>query len=122
MNQPLSEDQLQAQLWKWAWNTYPKFRGMMWAVPNAAIGQIVSKKDIIQAQKMEATGLLKGVWDLHAYPVNGPLHIIETKFGANGLSKEQTWWGDIMVSNGAVRHIYYDLEQGQNIYRLIFEI
>lgn len=114
----VTEDQLQAQLWKWAWNTHPKARKCMWAVPNAAIGQIVSKKDMIQSQKMESTGLLKGVWDLHLF-WHGKFHIIETKFGNNGLSKEQKEWRDIMVYHGAIPHIYYTIEEGIKIFESI---
>ena len=113
-----SEEQLQATFWKWAWNTHHIARRCMWAVPNSAIGIIVSRKDIIQAEKMKATGLLKGVWDLHLF-WKGRFYIIETKFGSNGLSDDQKEWGDLMASHGAVRHIYRTLEEGVKIFESI---
>lgn len=125
-----SEDQLQKQFWEWAWNTYPQFRFQMWAVPNGAIGKIETKKEAIQASKMKATGLLEGVWDLHCFN-NGKFHIIETKFGNNGLTVThidkkgkkhygQKEWGELMAEHGAIRHIYRSLEEGKQVYESIF--
>ena len=118
----MSEDQLQAQLWQHIWNKHPNFRGHMWAVPNAAIGKILTPKDALQANKMKATGLLEGVWDLHIFYKN-QFYIIETKFGNNKLSVDhidkkgkkhrgQKEWGEMMVSNGAISFVYYDLQTG----------
>jgi len=125
----LSEDQLQAHFWEWAWNSHPQFRRQMWAVPNGAIGRIITLKDQVQANKMKATGLLEGVWDLHCFHF-GKYHIIETKIGNNQLSVDriennkkhfgQKEWGELMAKHGAIRHIYRTLEEGQQIYRSIF--
>jgi len=93
----------------------------MWAVPNDAIGAWVSAKDAMRSNELKATGLLSGVWDLHCF-VAGRLHIIETKFGKNGLTVDrvvkgkkiygQKEWGEIMAAEGAIRHIYRTQEEG----------
>jgi hypothetical protein len=119
----ISEERLQAQFWEWAWNTYPQFRRLMWAVPNS------TNTNAIQASRLKATGLLPGVWDLHVL-YKREYHIIETKIGDNKLTVDrvvngrktygQYEWGELMAANGATRHIYYTLEEGQAIYKAIF--
>lgn len=127
----MTEDQLQAKFWAWAWNSYPEARRHMWAVPNSAIGMILNQKDLMQANKMKATGLLEGVWDLHIFWHN-KFHIIETKIPGGRLSIDhvdskgrkhygQKEWGEMMVSHGAISHVYYSLEEGQAIFRQIIE-
>jgi len=120
---PKNEDQLQAQLYQWYWNAYPEHRRKMWAVPNGA------ERNPVQAALLKATGLLSGVWDLHAY-YQGKFHIIETKFGNGQLTVDrivngkkvygQKEWGEIMAAEGATRHIYRTLPEGQAIIATIF--
>lgn len=121
----MSEDQLQSQFWQWAWNEYPQFRKLMWAVPN---GLRLSPP----ARRLaKATGLLSGVWDMHAFYHN-QLHIIEAKVGNNQLTVDrivngkkvfgQLEWGELMASHGAIRHIYRTLEEGQSTFRKIFVV
>ncbi len=125
----MTEDQLQAIFWKWAWNAYPIANDHMWAVPNTSVGRILNLKDQIQVDKLKATGLLQGVWDLMLF-WKGTLHIIETKVGSNELTttyidkkgkkhRGQKEWGEKMASHGAVRHIYRSLEEGQRIFESI---
>ncbi len=122
MQEPKSEDQLQALFWKTVWNNYPQLRRHMWAVPNSALGQINTTQQAIQANKLKATGLLEGVFDFHIFYL-GNFHIIETKFGNNGLTVDridkkgkkhfgQKEWGEIMVAHGATSHIYRTLAEG----------
>jgi hypothetical protein len=119
----MTEDQLQAALYLWTWNELPHSRRHLWAVPNGL------HLPPILANKAKATGLLAGVWDLHAYWY-GKFHIIETKIGTNQLTVDrivngkrvygQKEWGDMMAGQGATRHIYRDLHAGQLIMRSIF--
>lgn len=122
---PVTEDQLQAIFWEWAWNTYPQFRRHMWAVCNGL------PLPPILANKAKSTGLLAGVWDLHVF-YKGKFHIIETKIGNNQLTIDrvvkgkkvfgQKEWGELMAEHGAIRHIYRTLEEGQAIVLSIFSI
>lgn len=118
----MTEERLQSEFWAWAWNTHPQARHHMWAVPN---GLHLSAP---QAAKARATGLLPGVWDLHIF-WRGKFHIIETKTGNNGLTRDrivngrkvfgQYEWGERMASHGAHRHIYRTLEEGKRIFESI---
>ena len=117
----MTESQLQARFWEHVWNNYPQLRFHMWAVPNDAIGQWTSTKDIIRSRELKATGLLTGVWDLHLF-WKGRLHIIETKLPGNSLTVTrmsgtrkiygQKEWGELMAAHGAIPHIYHTLPEG----------
>lgn len=116
----MTEDQLQAALWQWAWNAYPQYRKHMWAVTNSGIAN---------PNRAKAMGLLSGVWDLHVFYRNS-YHIIETKVGINQLTTDrvvngkkvygQKEWGELMAEHGATRHIYRSLEEGKQVYESIF--
>lgn len=126
-----SEDQLQAKFWEYCWNNYPQARKCMWAVPNSAIGELLTKKDAIRISTLKATGLLSGVWDLHMF-WHGKFHIIESKVGNNQLTVDriingkkvygQKEWGELMASHGATRHIYRTLEEGIAIFESIIGV
>lgn len=119
----MTEDQLQASLWSWAWNEYPDHRRQMWAVPNDChVSQI-------EANRLKSCGLLSGVWDMHCFNL-GQFHIIEAKTGNNQLTVDrivkgkkvygQKEWGELMACHGAIRHIYRTLDEGKAIYKKIF--
>lgn len=124
-----TEAQLQADFWVYYWNSYPNHRHKMWAVPNDAIGDITSQKDMVRVNTLKATGLLSGVWDLHAYN-KGQLYIIETKLPGNGLTVTrlvkgrkvygQKEWGEIMAAEGAIRCIYHNMIEGAGVLKFIF--
>lgn len=98
-----SEDQLQAYLWKIARNEFPKSNRHIWAVPNAG------KRSDYEQQKLKATGLLKGVWDLHCF-YGGKFYIFELKFGKNKLDPDQKRWGALMIEQGA---IHYEIRENE---------
>jgi len=54
----MSEDQLQAKCYQWAFNTYPQLRQLLFSVPNG------STRHIIEAVKLKATGLTPGIPDM----------------------------------------------------------
>lgn len=125
----MTEDQIQAEFWKYCWNTHKHARRHMWSVPNKAIGLIASTKDQIHMNTLKATGLLEGVWDLHLF-WKGILHIFETKTESGQLTVDridkkgkkhfgQKEWGELMVSHGAVSHIYRSPEEGIAIFESI---
>lgn len=104
----MSEDKLQAEFFKWVWNTYPNLRKRMWSVPNGGY------RNKLEALKLKATGMIAGVWDLHLF-YQGQFHIIETKVGRGRLSSEQIEWKEVMESEGAISHVYYTLDEGKAI-------
>ena len=93
-----SEAQLQALLWKIAWNEYPQSRGHIWAIPNGA------KRSMYERTLSKATGTLAGVWDLHCY-YQGKFYIFELKFGKGKLSTEQQAWREKMLQSGATAYV-----------------
>lgn len=120
-----NELQLQSKLWEWAWNNLPNNRKQFWAVPNGL------KLNPVQAAWGKASGLLSGVWDLHAFHL-GQFHIIEAKTEYGELTRDrivkgrpifgQFEWGELMASHGAHRHLFRTLEEGQAIMKKIFLI
>ena len=54
----MTEDQLQAKCYQWAYNTYPAIRGLLFSVPNG------STRHIVEAVKLKATGLTPGIPDM----------------------------------------------------------
>lgn len=125
----MTEDQLQAKLWEYTWNTYPHSRGHMWAVPNGL------QLPMLLAIKAKMTGLLEGVWDLHIF-YNRQFRIIETKVGNGKLSVDrvvvkngkprkhrgQKEWGDLMHKHGARRFVYWSFEEGKQVIDSIFGV
>ena len=77
-----SEDKLQAECFQWFHNTYPQFRGLLYAVPNGG------KRDKITANKMRATGLVPGIPDLQAH-YKGKTIFFELKTDKGRVSVEQ---------------------------------
>lgn len=54
----VTEDQLQAKCYQWAYNKYPKIRGLLFSVPNGGT------RNIREAMKLKATGLTPGIPDI----------------------------------------------------------
>lgn len=77
----MSEAGLQAQCFRWAWNTYEPLRYRMFHIPN---GELRTK---MAAVRMQAMGVLSGVWDMLIL-YNG-VHFIEFKSETGTLSKPQ---------------------------------
>ena len=99
----MTEDKLQAQCFQWFHNTFPDHRGKLWHVPNGG------SRDIREAQKFKAMGMVKGVHDLHLYH-NHQLYTFELKVGSNKLSPEQIRWKATMTNEGAMCYEIRDFE------------
>ncbi len=110
-----SEAQLQAKLVAIARNEFGQSKGHIWAIPNGA------NRTPYEQREAKATGLLAGVWDLHAF-YKGKFYIFELKFGKNTLSAEQRQYGEAMEKNGAICHVIRenDVERWRMILRGIF--
>lgn len=77
-----SEDQLQAACFKWFDNTYPEYRGTLFAVPNGG------SRDAREANKFKATGVIAGVSDMiWVLPVN--VEFLEFKLPGKTQQKPQ---------------------------------
>ena len=112
----LTEDQLQAKVWKRLWKEYPHLRRRIWHVANqGAASQI-------RGVLLKAMGLLEGVWDLHMFYRNQYV-IFEGKVGNNQLTKDridkrtgrkhfgQKEWGELMTQEGAWTYVFRTEEQ-----------
>lgn len=120
----MTEDQIQAEFWKRAWNEFPELTHHMWAIPN---GLPLSAPT---AARAKATGLLEGVWDIHIFFRNR-FYILETKRPGENLTVDridprthrkhfgQKEWGERMVSHGATAFVYRTVEEGLDIIRNI---
>jgi hypothetical protein len=55
-----SEDRIQSDCFQWAWNQFPKTRGLLYHIRNG--GSIASARE---GNKFKAMGVVKGIPDLH---------------------------------------------------------
>ena len=54
----MTEDQIQAEFYREAFNRYPQIRGLLFSVPNG------STRHVLEALKLKATGLTPGIPDM----------------------------------------------------------
>lgn len=119
----MSEAKLQAEFFKLV-NNDPFFRYCIWSTPNDAFLGNDPKQRAIQANKLKATGLLKGVWDL-TIQKNSKLFFIESKIGTNVLTAEQKHFRDVRIENGVPDDhffIYKTIDEGIEVLKKIKEI
>lgn len=108
-----SEDKLQAQCFQWAWNNYPGTRRLLFAVPNGG------HRDIREAMKFKATGVVAGVHDLIFYYDN-VLYTFELK-KREGLkmSAKQKLFADQVRKQGGKSYLITDFENFKKIFENI---
>ena len=119
----MSEAKLQAEFFKLV-NNDPFFRYCIWSTPNDAFLGNDPKQRAIQANKLKATGLLRGVWDL-TIQKNSKLFFIESKIGTNVLTAEQKHFRDVRIENGVPEDhffIYKTIDEGIEVLKKIKEI
>lgn len=90
-----SEDRLQSECFQWFHNSFPDLRMLLWAVPNGG------KRNKQEAAKLKATGVVKGVHDLHMF-YKYQFYTFELKVGNNKESKEQAEFGLKIMNNGGM--------------------
>lgn len=56
-----TEARIQAECFKWFWNTYPHLRRLLYHVPNG------EKRDVITASKLQAMGVVSGIPDMELH-------------------------------------------------------
>jgi hypothetical protein len=108
----MTEDQLQQQIYTWYNNTYclknQEQRHVIFSVPNGGT------RNIIEAKKMKATGLLPGVSDLIILQPNKIL-FIELKIEKGIQSTAQKDFQSRIEALGYEYHIIRSLEQFKQI-------
>ena len=106
-NTPLSwsEDQLQMQIFVWFQNTYPKYHGLLFHVPN-------ENQSGKRGKKMQFMGAIPGVADLLFF-VDAPAIAIELKRpdGTGSQSPAQKKWQKQWESIGNVYYLLNDFEE-----------
>ncbi len=107
-----NEDKLQADCFKWMWNTYPETRRCCWHVPNG------KKRSKIEAVQLKAMGVLAGVHDIHFY-WQSQYYIIELKVLGNQLTDAQESYRDAMLAQGA---IFYEVRSFDTFQEIITTI
>lgn len=113
----MTEDQLQAKCYQWAYNTYPAIRGLLFSVPNG------SSRDIREAVKLKATGLTPGIPDMILIHIGstGPNPIgFEFKTNIGILSEAQKRVHVKWQSVGVMVHVIRNFEQWCEIIKRLY--
>lgn len=106
------EDQIQAQCYQWWHNTYPHYRGLLFAVPNGG------HRDKVTANKLKATGVVPGIPDMLFMGVPGGKHGpagIEFKTPTGGMSSEQKGIREVWSTVGLTVYIVRSFDQFQSL-------
>lgn len=104
----LTEDRLQADIFQWFWNEYPKYRRCLFHVPNGGF------RNIREAAKLKAIGVVAGVPDL-LLVVNGSLVAFELKTDIGRLSDKQKLVHSAWIAQGVAVHVVRSLEEFQQL-------
>lgn len=101
----MTEDQLQAECWQWAYNTYPAIRRILWAVPNGG------ERDPKVAAKLQATGVIAGPHDLHMI-WDWQFYTFEAKVGNNKMTVDRR----VVTHSGRTKLIFGQVEFANAMY------
>jgi len=83
-----NHNQLQSECFLWFHNTYPEYRGLMFAVNNNLTTAMQGSAGAARMAGLKAIGVMKGTTDLVFY-FKGVLHAWDIKVGADKLRPEQ---------------------------------
>jgi len=100
----MTEDQLQAECFRFCWNTHPETRKLLFSVPNGGL------RNPREAQKLKSTGTVAGVSDL-IFLWKGKCYLIEMKTDTGTQQKNQKEWEELVKSHGFEYFICRSLEQ-----------
>lgn len=87
------EDVIQAECFQWFWNSYPRLRRTMFAVPNGGA------RNKMEASRMKGTGTVSGVSDL-IWVLPGAVIFIEMKNEVGTQSHTQEEFQSIVEHYG----------------------
>lgn len=104
----MSELRLQAEIFKWVWNTYPQLRRCFFHVPNGG------KRGKIEAVHMKAIGVVAGIPDLLLI-YNSRIFAFEVKSQTGTLSDEQKKVHEAWKKQGVNVVIIRTFEEFKNI-------
>lgn len=102
----MSEIQLQADCFQWAWMTHQETRRHLWSVPNGG------SRNGFEATQLKASGVIAGIHDLHFF-WKSQFYTFELKVDNNQLTADhvdkkgrvvfgQKEWGAKMIKHGAI--------------------
>lgn len=80
-----SEDRIQQECYMWFWNTYPEYRGLLFAVPNGG------GRSALEGKILKMTGVYAGVSDM-LLMVDTETHCFELKTEIGRQSDKQHAW------------------------------
>jgi hypothetical protein len=110
----MSEDRIQQECYLWFHNTYPKLRGLLFAVPNGG------SRSMIEAKKFKLTGVVSGVSDM-LFMYAGKTYCLELKTEKGYQSKKQVIWQETITKNGFLYFIVRDLSLFKDIIESIIK-
>lgn len=99
----ITEDRLQAECFKWFWNTYPELRRTLFHVPNG------DNKNAISGARYKALGVVAGVPDL-IWMINGTAICFELKTDVGVISEKQKAVHSKFKEQGITTYIIRDIE------------
>ena len=100
-----TEDQIQADIFQYAWNHLPQTRRLLFAVPNGG------NRDIREAKKLQATGVVPGIPDL-IFVWKGRAYGIEVKKISGHVSANQQKVHETWAEDGAPVYVVWSAIQG----------
>lgn len=110
----LSEIQIQAACFQWAWNFLPQTRHLFFHVGNGG------QRNKIEAMQMKASGLVPGIPDM-LFLWNGKLHAFEFKTLAGRLSPDQVKVHQAWLAHRVHVHVVRDIEQFKVLFLSIIQ-
>lgn len=108
----MTEDQFQAELFQWTWNTFPQTRRLLFAVPNGGF------RSPGQVKLLQATGVISGVADLIFF-WKGRTYVFELKVGKNRMQAAQEEWRDLIVGHGVSHYLISEEHNGRAHFKAI---
>lgn len=108
----MTEYQLQAKCFQWAWNEYPETRKLLFHIPNGGF------RNKIEASNLKSIGVVSGVADL-CFIWNGEVSFFEIKSEKGKLSQNQEEWQMVAAFQGIFTYIIKDFDTFKSIFQKI---
>lgn len=108
----MTELQLQAKCFQWAWNQYPETRKLLFHVPNGGT------RHAREAMALKASGVVPGIPDM-PFVWRGRLYAFEFKVGSNGLSGDQQETIRRWVEHGVECYVIREFDDFKSIFQTI---
>lgn len=113
------EANIQSAAYTWFWNTYPEYRGMLFAVTNQndASPLLDKKGQQITGARRKALGVYAGVSDLVCLLPRGKYHglMLECKTEVGRQSDVQTQWEQLVTGYDYQYRIFRSLDEFKTI-------